>query len=418
MKKILSTLLIILAILKTEAQTSVFDIVETHMNKGDYQSAISVLEKVQTKTDKEYAKLGSIYQSVGNYTKAIENYKLALETSKDNSVRFKLGQAYNSAGLTNNSLKTFQEVLEVDSTYVLAATQLGKMYVSKNRLKDAEKIYTFLKTKDPQNPEYPYRLGKVLEKQKRFFEMGESYLESYRIDSLHIRSIYGLAKFYKKLKFKDSTALFLNKGLQIDSLNTQFLQFKANELYVAKNFEECLIYLDKLESQHYKTMNSLEMKGMCHYNLKNFEAAEEAFSDALRIEANSQILYRLASLYYDQKNIKRAELFLRMSISNGMGDLDKQYYLKGIIFKEKGDLKIALESFKEAYRYNSNNYKALFEVATISDTYYEDKKIALQNYDRFVKRFEDRDSEMTSYAKNRIKEINRELFIKADSIEE
>ncbi|AMC11847.1 hypothetical protein Lupro_11480 [Lutibacter profundi] len=101
----------------------------------------------------------------------------------------------------------------------------------------------------------------------------------------------------------------------------------------------------------------------------------------------------------------------------GRADLDKQFLLSGIIAKEEFNVKVAIKFFKESVKYNRNNHKALFQLALTSDTYYKDKKIAFKHYQNFIQRFEGENKKLTLYAKNRIKEIKKEYFIKGEIVE-
>ena len=125
---------------------------------------------------------------------------------------------------------------------------MGRLYLSLNQAEKAEKIYRYLMKMDSVNPNYPYQLAESLEKQNKLSEMGQRYLDAYNLDTLHIKSILGLAQFFKSLKFKDSTSLFIDKGLKIDPNNLNFNQLKANELYFLKDFNGALTYLKKLDS--------------------------------------------------------------------------------------------------------------------------------------------------------------------------
>lgn len=418
MKKIITLLLFTIAVLKTEAQSSVFTMVDELLLKGDYQLAIQLLDKQEPKTIEILDKTATIYQTVGNYTEAIKNYSEALKLEDNDRIKVKLGNAYNSAGLSNKAVETFEGIIQNDSTNLLVINSLGKLYLGKNKSVKAEKIYTFLKTQDSLNPEYPYKLAQSLEKQRKYFRMCDSYLDAYSIDSLHLKSIYGLAKFFKELREKDSTMLFIDKGLNIDSINVNFLQLKANELYFSKEFKNAIVYLKKLDSLQFKSLNTLEMFGMCYSNLKELDSAEIYFKKALKIEQNDpKILYRLASLYYDKENFKLAKIYLTRSIHSGKGDLDKQYYLSGIIAFEEKELKLALDNFEKAFKNNSKNYKALFELAMASDIYYKDQKIALKYFEIFIKRYKNKDKVMTLYANERIKEIKKAFFIEGEIIE-
>jgi len=418
MKKISITLLFIIVALKTEAQSSVFTVVDSLLLKGNYQKALLLLEKEEPKTTLVFDKIATIYQTVGNYNKAIDYYEKALKNENSENIKIKLGSTYNSAGLSSKSISIYEEIIEKDTSNLLVANSLGKLYLAKNNVKKAERLFRFLNKKDSLNPNYPYQIAQCLAKQHKELTMGQSYLNAYNLDSLHIKSIYELAKFFKELKDKDSTMLFINKGLKIDSTNLNFLQLKANVLYFSKDFKGTITYLNKLDSLNFRSINTYEMFGMSYLNLDDFVLAEKHFKNALRLERNnSKIHYRLGALYYDKKEFKLAQLYLMQSIIYGRGDLDKQFLLSGTIAKEEFNLKVAINYFKDAVKYNRDNVNALFQLAFASDSYFKDKKIAFKHYKDFVQRFEGKNKKLTDYANNRIKEIKKKYFLKGEIIE-
>ena len=418
MKKIIVTLILMMLAFKTEAQSSVFNVVDSLLLKGNYQEALVKLENENPKTIAIFNKIESIYQSTGDYNKAIQYYEKALVIEDREDLKVKLGVAYNSAGFPSKAILIYEDIIKKDTSNLLIAHSLGKLYLAKNNPKRAEKIYRFLKKKDTLNPNYSYQLGKSLAKQGKDLKKGQSYLDAFKIDTLHLNSIYELAKFFKTLRVKDSAMLFIDRGLKIDSTNINFLQLKANVLYFSKDFIGTIKYLNKLDSLKFKSINTYEMFGMCHYKLKDLNLAEEFFKKALRLgRNNSKIYYRLGTLYYEKKDFKLAHLYLGQSIMYGRGDLDKQYELSGVIAKEEHNLKLAIKYFKEAVSYNRNNVNALFQLAFASDSYYEDKKIALKQYQRFIMKFEDKNKKLTTYAQSRVQEIKKQYFIKGEIVE-
>lgn len=417
MKKIFVVLVLVITTFKAEAQSSAFD-VEELLLKGNYQEALKILNNTD-KSSLVYDKMAAIYQSIGDHSKAIENWKKALSLEEKDSFKVKLGQVYQSAGMPNNAMEIYEEIIAKDTSNLLVAHNLGKLYLANRKSKSAEKLYRFLKTRDPLNPNYPFQLGKALDRQKKKLQMGQSYLDAYNLDTLHIRSMYELAKFFKELRYKDSTMLFINKGLEIDSLQVNFLQLKANQLYFQKEFEATLEVIAKLEKLNFRSVNTYEMAGMCHVNLEQPDAAEKYFRKALRVDRNHpKIYYRLGSLAYDKKEYKNAELYLMQSIMMGKPETDKQYLLLGVISSEKKEYKQALRFFEDGIKNNRSNHKLVFQKALTEDAYYKDKKIALETYNHFIKRFDKKDPELTAFALSRIKELKRLLFIDGVQVEE
>ena len=418
MKRIIITLLLIIVALKTEAQSSVFSVVDSLLLKGNYQKALVLLENTKNKTFAVFEKTASIYQSVGNENKALIYLNKALELENSETAKVKLAQLYLAIGLTSKAIETYEVLIAKDTSNLLVANSLGKLYLSQNQPIRAEKLFRFLQSKDAENPNYPYQIGECLDKQNKFNEMGQSYLDAYKLDTLHLKSIFELANFFKKLRFKDSTTLFINKGLQIDSNNINFNQLKANDLYYAKDFKNTLVYLKKLDSLNYVSVSTYEMAGMCYYNLQDFDLAEKYFKNAIKLDPSDYtIYYRLATLYYDKKDFEMARFYLIRSIGTAKPDLDRQYFLMGIMLKEEHNLKEAIDNFEKSFQNNYNNYKALFELATTSDMYYEDKKMALKRFQQYVSRFKGNDEKMTVYAEGRIQEIKKQYFLEDEIVD-
>ena len=418
MKKIFIVICLLFTILKTEAQSSVFVVVDSLLAEGNYQKALTLLENTVPKTLLIFEKSAGIYQSIGSDTKALACLNKALEFGANESIKVKLAQLFVSTGFTSKAVEIYESLIEKDTSNLLVANSLGKLYLSLNQAEKAEKIYRYLMKKDTVNPNYPYQLAESLEKQNKHAEMGQRYLDAYNLDTLHIKSIFALAQFFKALKFKDSTSIFIDKGLKIDSNNINFNQLKANELYFLKDFNGALTYLKKIDSLNFKSVQIYEMFGMCYYNLQDFTLAEKYFGNAIKLDPdNSQILYRLASLYYDKKDNKMASFYLHRSIISAKPDIDKQYYLLGIISKEEDNLKAAIENFEKSHKNNYKNYKALFELAVTSDAYYKDKKIALKHYKSYAEKFNSNDNMMTAFVEGRIKEIKKQYFIEGEIVD-
>lgn len=417
MKKRFFGVLLLIISLKAEAQSSVFNSVDSLLVLGNYQEALAILDEEQEQTAQVLNKKGAIYQSIGNYTKSIENYNKALTIDSNLPTKVKLGKVYEAADLTLEAITIYEEIIQRDSTNLLVANSLGKLYLQLHNPRKAEQFYRFLIKNDSLNPNYHYQLAKTYAKQNEFFLMGQSYLNTYNLDTLHARSIYRLVLFYKDLNDRDSTQVFIDKGLQLKPYDFNFNQLKANQLYTAKKYDEAIGYLKKLDSLNFKSINAYEMLGMCYQHKDSLNGAEEYFKKALELDDDSTIFYRLANVYYKKGDYKKAMMNVYRSIYHGKADLYRQHYLNGILLIEEGNVPLALESFEKSYTNNPKFHKALYELAINSDAYYKDKAIALKHYQNYLRRFEDKEEAMTNHVNFRIQEIKREFFIEGKKIE-
>ena len=296
---------------------------------------------------------------------------------------------------------------------------LGKLYLKQSKPTSAGVLYEYLLRKDSLNPNYHYQLGQSFLKRNRKSDMADKCLDAFAIDSLHMKSIYGLAKFFKDIRVRDSTKIFIDKGLAIDKNNLNLIQLNANYLFMTKDYDGAIDNLKKLEKLNFRSVSSYSMLGMSFVRLQELDSAEVYFRKGLGMDrSNAKITFRLAKLYYKKKELKIAKIYAQRATMFLEVSMDEEYYFLGILQKENGETNMAIQSFSIAYKNNPRNHEALFQWAMASDAYYKEKNIALGHYRKYLDKFESKDDEMDAFAKQRIDVIVKELFLEGEIVEE
>jgi len=419
MKNLLFIILILVSF-NFEAQTSVLNVVDSILQTGNYQAALFELKKVDNPSFEIHEKIASIYQKTGNNSKAIEFYDKIFKLNPSNKIKEQLGKSYQFLGNSDKAIEIYTEVLQTNPDNLLLTYNLAKLYMSERKVNQGIKLLKALSKKDSLNPNYQYQLGVAYEKlgQKGAFDSANSFLKAYKIDSLHLKSIYNLAKFYRKLNFKDSATFFIDRGLKINPKSVNFNQLKAKDAFYKKEFDTTLVYLKRLEDLNFKTMFTYKLYGLTYLNMKNFDKAEEAFKVAQGIDyKDASVAYNLGLVQKEMKKFDKAAYYFSMSIYYQKPKLDKNYYQLGLVQLKKKETKRALKSFEEGYKNNWKNYQLLFQLAMTEDDYYKDKRIALKHFEKYIDTFSDRDKESTQYAKQRIKEIKKKLFMDGEKVD-
>ena len=409
-----------LLILKTEAQTSVLKIADSILQTGNYKVALAELQKIENPPYEVLEKIAGIYQKVGNNSFAIKYYDKAFILNPSDKIKEQLGRSYQFIGNSDKAIHIYNEVLQTNPDNLLLKYNLAKLHMSEKKVEKAIELFNELSEIDSLNANYQYQLGIAYEKlgQSGFTNSVNSFLKAYNIDSLHLKSIYNLAKFYRKIKFKDSATLFIDKGLNINPKSINFNQLKANDAFLNKEFDTTLVYLKKLEDLNFKTMFTYKMYGLTYLNMMNYQKAEEYFKIAQGKDfKDASLAYNLGLVQKEMKNFDKAAYYFAMSIYYQNPKLDKNYYQLGLMQLELKEVKGALKSFGEGYRDNHNNYRLLFQLAMTEDDYYKDKKIALQHFEKYIELFSDKDEKSTLYAKQRIKEIKTALFMNEGKVD-
>ncbi|MCG1035861.1 tetratricopeptide repeat protein [Polaribacter sargassicola] len=415
-KKIL--FIILFGFLKVGAQTPAFSTIDSLFEKGRYHLALNELESIKEPSFLSNYKTAIIYESIDNYAKTVLFLEKALVFKEDYKAKLKLAKAYQRLKKTYKSIKIYEDILAKDSLNLVLKYQLGKLYlVSKNGDK-AIKVFKDLIKKDTLNAHYSYQLGLSYAIKNDRDRMINSFLDTYAKDSTHLNAILRLSTSFNKLKDKDSTRIFVDKGLQIDSNHVSLNKLKINLLYKDKKYVEALPFLFKLDTISKNDTYPISMLGRTFYNLDSLDKAKKYFNKLKFVERDNFKPYTfLGHIAMKEKNYKLAELNYRMATYIGKEKRDEEYFGMATMYYETKKPKQAIINFEKAYKENFNNYKALFQLAKLSDDFYKDKKIAYAHYKRYIERFESKDKVITDFVEKRLKEIKKEYFLRGETLE-
>ncbi|WP_349265494.1 tetratricopeptide repeat protein [Tenacibaculum sp. SSH1-16] len=216
----------VIGILKVEAQVSTFKTIDSLVNIGRYQTALTKLHELDT-TFQSTSKVASIYASIDDYKKASIYYEKALELKDDYSVKIKLAKAYKKENKLQKAIDVYEGIINDDAENLLIKYQLGKLYTQTKQPAKAIDTFKNIIQQDSTSANYYYRLGVAYGMLKKRNLKINSFLEAYKNDTTHIKSIHHLALAYTLLRDKDSANIFINKGLVVNPNH----YYKQNQKY-------------------------------------------------------------------------------------------------------------------------------------------------------------------------------------------
>ena len=153
--------------------------------------------------------------------------------------------------------------------------------MGERKVRKSIKLFTELSEQDPKNPNYHYYLGLAYDKVKKDPSVG--FLKAFELDSMHLKSIYRLAKFYDDIDVKDSASIFIDKGLKINPESINFNQLKAKDAYYNKDYEVSLTHLERLDTVlNFKTLFTYKLFGLIYLKLEDYKQAENLFFKSKR----------------------------------------------------------------------------------------------------------------------------------------
>ncbi|WP_072555486.1 tetratricopeptide repeat protein [Tenacibaculum todarodis] len=417
MKKKILVLFVLIFLTKVEAQTSAFATIDSLLQKGRYKIALQQLENMPESFVSNY-KTASIFEAIDNNKEAVLYYEKALSFKDDYATKVKLGKAYQKLKKYKKAISVFEEITKNDSENLLVNYRIGRLYLLTNQPKKAKNIFQELIKKDAENANYSYQLGLAYAMLKKRNLKINSFLETYKKDDEHIKAIHQLATSFILLRDRDSANIFIERGLVVDANHIPLNKLKANKLYRDKRYLDGIRILEKLDSLKPNEKFTQKMLGRSWYKLKNFEEAKKYFNKAKKIDQSDYKSYTyLGQIALEEKDFKTAFFQFSMATFTGKDRRDEEYYGLGQVNLETKKIKEAIAMFKRAYQENRANYKALYQMATLSQEYYKDKKIAYKHFNNYVDKFEEKDSLLTNHAKEQLTIIKKYYFQKGEILD-
>jgi len=413
-KKILIVLLF--TMLKVGAQTSTFSVADILFEKGRYKLALKELENKPSSFLSNYKK-AVIYESIDNYKKTVEFLEKAITIKDDKKAKLKLAKNYRRLKKSKKAILIYEEILLKDSLNLVLQYQLGKLYLITRNAEKGAAIFKYLIKMDATNANYSYHLGLAYTLKGQRNLMINSFIATFEKDTLHLKAITRLAKSFKKLKDIDSTQLFVDKGLVLSPNHFELNQLKINQLFKDKKYKETLPFLLNIDSLHKKDTYSINALGKVYYNLDSLEKAKKYFTKLSYIDKeNYKANTYLGHIAMKEKDYKAAMINYMVATFKGQEDRDEEYYGLAMMYYETKKQKLAMKALEQAFNENKGNYRALYQLAKISDDYYKEKKIAYRHYNRYIERFYDSDQDIAAFVKSRIKEIKKEYFLRGETL--
>lgn len=374
--KISTTILVILFVVKIEAQSP-------SMHIGD-----------------------SLYAQ-GNFTKAIEKYG---EIEKQSNVYHKIANAYKSLGNYDKSLLYYKKSIDSQPYNTLVKYEFAKLLMLTKNFKQASRIFNNLISIDDKNPNYHYQLGLVLEHLKDSTSQ-ISFNNAFLLDSTHQKSIYKIAKFHMIKREHEIANRFTDIGLESFANNISLINLKAQNYFLQRKYKDASEYFEKLIELGESTQFIHEKLSFCYKRLSDYQKAIIHQKKALEFDSkNAENLYLLGLLYSDLHEFENAEKYIKESLTLQDIPLDEQYIKLGVIYNHQKKKKEAIEALKRAVNENPLNQEANYILLLTKDSYYKDIDARIKLFENFNEKFPN--SKFKSHVDYKLSELKEEKFFK------
>ena len=352
----------------------------------------------------------SLYQT-GNYRAAINAYA-ELGTPK---ASLQIARAYKASGMNAKAVKQYQALLQEHPEQEIARFELGKLFFQLNRNAAAAAVFQNLSKANNQNPEYFYYQGRIYQDQLNFKPARQTYQEALAVDSTHVRSLYQLSRIYLGLKEHDSVLKYTAQGLKVAEGDVGLTNLRAQSFFNETEYEKAIPLFEKLIESGEEKEFVIKKLAYSYFNTRNLVAADSTYRELLNYpNARGKALYSIGHIFWAQKQMDSAKVYIEESIKEQEVDLSNEYQALGRLAREQNQLKEALDNYTKAYEEDTSSFLNYYQVCILAEEYYADPKTRLRYYQNLLDWYPKLPPYFKEFAEGRIRKIKEEMHFQTE----
>lgn len=381
----------------------------------DYAEAIQRLEAVgpAARTPEGHYLLGRSYQALFRHDRAVDAFRQA-DTSRV-VVLSDLAESLERLGMSEEAEAAYRSAYQKDSLNQRVAVNYARQLSERGRWPEVEAIYRNLVEADPQNAFLETQLGTAYVRLALPDSAIVHYELAHALNPRSVRTVLALTKVYYDMEFYLSAKRVVDRALDQRPRNPDLwrrrgeIALKEEEYRLAvEAFEHTIQYGDS-------TAKDLSKLGVSRYLSNDIEGAEEVLMRSYELDDQDV----MNAFYLGMAKQQLQEYDAALEYLNHAADLIGEGLLAdvqsriGNTYDQMKQYPDAIKAYRLAINLDDGRTEALFHLAAVYDMYYADKKMAQEQYERFLSQVEEGQMpQMQTYARQRIQEIKEGEFFK------
>ena len=249
---------------------------------------------------------------------AMRNAKAVLEKDPQNAeAHYQLGKAFLADGRNEQALREFRSVsrLGIDGKNIPESEfreSIAALYAEFHEEEEALKEYVILIKKQPDNPEYYFRAGKLFSNRNRG-DLAEQYLrKAISLNPKDGRYRFELGMHYYLSKHVKEASTEFEAAIKLNPEDSHVQLYMGKILKDGKDYAGALPYLEKASRDQDVKLRALVELGSCYMSLRMIDKAIVELERAVNViekEADLDSLYAryfLAMCYEKHQDFPKA----------------------------------------------------------------------------------------------------------------
>ncbi len=368
---------------------------------------------------------GIAFEELKKYQDALNCYLKAFQTDSVNiKIIYRLGNTFNNLGRTKEAIEKYRYLLLLDSTSVPARIQLANLYSKAQEDKKALIIYSDLSKYDSLNYYYLKQMGRCYQNLDSIDSALVCYSRAHQLNPYDLPMVGQMINLYLKKRDFEKGLQIVNKGLVIDSLNTELLRFRGYLYYLTGKYESAIkdfqVVIQIDSSSHF----TQKYYGLSCYHGKNFTEARIWLLKAYEKDTtDKETVFFLGNACwwaaYEEEGIQYLNKTLEL-LHPDPKEVKQVYAQLAEFYKAMHQFDKAIDSYNKAFEQTPQDPLLLYQMANVYDSGLKDKKKAIEFYQKFIDRInaannfrvqkESAFGPLIDFAEGRINKLKEELF--------
>lgn len=295
------------------------DIAMEYQYKGDYRSAIDVLEesiKVNPQNEVALYELAFCYDFIGEFDKAIQCYQTFIDENPYSfTAWYNLGNIYSKVEDWENALEAYEYSNAINEDFSPVFFNMGNAYLSLDEYAKAEECFLKCVALEGDDSYVYCYLGECLEQQDRLSEAREYYNKSLAIDPEMADAWLGLGIVNDLEGNTEKGINLIHKAIELDPTNSSYYHVLASAYEKINLLEEADFYYVKALTMYPDNEEIVKDYYIMLFNANQWTKAIKLihdYEDTLTSKITTNLLR--AHWFWKNKNVDSAIGFLSLCV--------------------------------------------------------------------------------------------------------
>ena len=271
-------------------------------------------------------------------------------------------------------------ILKQDTFNIKANLFLSQIYEAELDIPKAILHASHLLRFDSTNSSTYKKLGRLYNK-ANLKRLAKQYFErSLQFNSADVATLLELSDLANSEQEWEIADDYSDRILAIDSMNVRGLLAKAKSRYGQRKYADVVKYLEKTKGKLDLTPYFQKILGYSYLQIDSLDQSIFILENLLYREQAEHTYYYLAMAYGKKEEWAKSTYFYEKATEAGISKNIENYYASmAVTHKEQSNWKDAFDCYEQAFHF-SNDPIHLLRKAQLAEWYYEDKSIALRQY--------------------------------------